>query len=87
MTSKGVPEVLERQSLFNGRLGRGRTPLVIFVPIRVTKPLTLSERNDDKTRVEPGSTGASSFTHSSRPSFKAVKDDCRDLRYHCSSFR
>jgi len=63
-----------------------RTPFVIFVPMRVTKPFTLSERKDDKTSVEPGSTGASSFTHSSKPSFNAAKDDCKDLRYHWSSF-
>lgn len=62
-----------------------RTPFTILVPIRVTKPLTLSERSDERTSVEPGSAGASNFTHSSKPSFKAAKEDCNEFRYHCSS--
>lgn len=62
------------------------TPLTILVPMRVTYPLTLSERNEDNTSVAPGSSGASSLTHSSRPSLRETKEDCSELRYHCSSF-
>lgn len=62
-----------------------RTPFTIFVPIRVTKPFTLSDRSEDRTSVEPGSTGAKRLTHSSRPSFRAAKDDWSEVRYHCSS--
>lgn len=68
------------------KTGWEHTPLTILVPIRVTYPFTLSERSDDSTSVEPGSTGANSFTHSSNPSFRAAKEDCNELRYHCSSF-
>lgn len=31
------------------------TPLMMRVPILVTKPLTLSDRNEDRASVDPGS--------------------------------
>lgn len=40
------------------RIARLHTPFTILVPTRVTKPLTLSERREDRTSVEPGSIGA-----------------------------
>lgn len=52
----------ESRSRWGGRVrcvGRGclnlLTPLMMRVPTLVTKPLTLSERRDERTRVEPGS--------------------------------
>lgn len=61
------------------------TPFIIFVPILVTKPLTLSDRGDDKTKVEPGSLGARSNAHSWRPSFRERRDSCRERSSHSSS--
>lgn len=46
-----------------GRLGV-HTPLTTFVPTRVTNPFTFSDRNEDSTKVEPGSWGASRAAHS-----------------------
>lgn len=61
------------------------TPLTILVPTLVTNPFTLSERNDERTSVEPGSFGASKATHSSSPSFKETNESCRDSSSHWSS--
>lgn len=43
------------------------TPLVMRVPMRVMRPLRLSERTDDSTSVDPFSEGASKAAHSSSP--------------------
>jgi len=40
-------------------MGKQRTPLTIRVPTLVIVPFKLSDRGEDITRVEPGSTGAS----------------------------
>lgn len=50
------------------------TPLTTFVPTLVTKPLTLSDLRDDRTRVDPGSLGARRAMHSSRPSFSDASE-------------
>ena len=69
--------------------GRGRldalTPLMIRVPTLVTKPLTLSDRRDDRTRVEPGSWGARRAVHSSRPLLNEARVSWREVRSHDSS--
>ena len=67
------------------RRRRQHTPLTIRVPILVTKPLTLSDRNDDRARVEPGSVGASKATHSCKPLFRDARDSCSKPRSHSSS--
>jgi len=59
--------------------------LTIFEPTLVTKPLTCSERSDERTRVEPGSLWASSSAHSRRPSLKEAKDSWREFNSHSSS--
>lgn len=61
------------------------TPLTTLVPIRVTKPLTLSDRNDERTRVDPGSCGAKRAAHACRPSFKETSDSWSDCKSHSSS--
>ena len=61
------------------------TPLTSFVPILVTNPLTLSDRSDESTRVEPGSFVANKAAHSSRPSLRAPSECWRDFSSHCSS--
>jgi hypothetical protein len=65
--------------------GKTPTPLTIFVPMRVTNPLTLSDLSEDRTNVEPGSLGASKATHSSRPLFNEVNDSWSELSNHSSS--
>ena len=65
--------------------GKRLTPLTIRVPILVTNPLTLSDRNDDRASVEPGSMGASKATHSCRPLFRDAKLSCSRFRSHSSS--
>ncbi len=45
------------------RLAR-HTPFITLVPTLVTNPLTLSDRGEDRTSVEPGSCGASKAMHS-----------------------
>lgn len=55
------------------------------MPILVTKPFTLSDRRDDSTSVDPGSLGANNSTHSSKPSFNAARDVCRDSKSQSSS--
>ncbi len=64
---------------------RRHTPLTTPVPTLVTKPLTLSDRGEDRTSVEPGSRGASRAMHSSRPSLKEAKVSWRELSSHSSS--
>lgn len=61
------------------------TPLITLVPTRVTKPLRLSDRGDESTRVEPGSFGAKSALHSCRPSLRDARDSCSDDKSHWSS--
>ena len=65
--------------------GKRRTPLVIRFPILVTNPLTLSDRNDDRASVDPGSFGANKATHSCSPLFKDAKFSCSRFRSHSSS--
>lgn len=65
--------------------GKRHTPLIIRVPILVTKPLTLSDRNDDRASVEPGSFGASKATHSCSPFFRDARFSCSRFRSHSSS--
>lgn len=65
--------------------GVAHTPLTIRVPILVTKPLTFSDRSDDRARVEPGSFGASKATHSCSPLFRDVRFSCSRFRSHWSS--
>ena len=55
------------------------------VPILVTKPLILSDLNDDRASVEPGSVGASKATHSCSPLFNDAKFSCSKFRSHSSS--
>ena len=64
---------------------RQHTPLMIRVPILVTKPLTLSERSEDRARVEPGSVGASKATHSCSPLFRDARLSCSKFSSHSSS--
>ena len=54
----------KKPKMMRQKEGGRHTPLMIRVPILVTKPLTFSERNDDRASVEPGSVGASKATHS-----------------------
>lgn len=61
------------------------TPLMMRVPTLVTKPLTLSERRDERTRVEPGSCGARRAMHSPRPLRNDARVSWRELRSHSSS--
>ena len=63
----------------------GHTPFTIRVPTLVTKPLTHSDLNDERTSVEPGSFGASKATHSSRPLFNDARVSWNELRSHSSS--
>jgi hypothetical protein len=64
------------------RTERGRhTPLVMRVPMRVMRPLRLSERTEVSTSVEPFSEGASRAAHSSRPALS----DCSVSRSWTSS--
>lgn len=66
--------------------GKARlTPFTILLPTLVMKPLILSDRKEDKTKVEPGSLGANKATHSSNPSLSEASDSCRDSSSHCSS--
>ena len=62
-----------------------RTHFLKVEPTLVTNPLTLSDRREESTKVEPGSFGASRATHSSRPSFSEANDSCSDSRSHWSS--
>lgn len=65
---------------------RGRlTPLVMRVPTLVTKPLILSDLNEDRASVDPGSVGASNATHSCSPLFRDAKLSCSRFRSHSSS--
>lgn len=61
------------------------TPLMIRVPILVTKPLIFSDLSDDRASVEPGSVGASKATHSCSPLFRDSKLSCSRFRSHFSS--
>ena len=61
------------------------TPLTMRVPTRVMWPFTLSDRAEETARVEPGSIGARSAEHSSRPDFRDSKVSCKDSRSHASS--
>lgn len=72
-------------SIWKGRYMVPLTPLVIRVPTRVMKPLTLSDRSEDNTSVEPGSFGANKSAHSVRPSLNDVRDSCSDFRSHFNS--
>lgn len=88
MTEKAILPKTER--IYCGRQSmkkkRGRyTPLVMRVPILVTKPLILSDLNEDRARVEPGSVGASNATHSCSPLFKDAKLSCSRFKSHSSS--
>ena len=65
--------------------GERHTPLTIRVPILVTNPLTLSDRNDDRASVEPGSLGASKSRHSCRPLLRDAKLSCSRFKSHSSS--
>ena len=65
--------------------GRRHTPLMIRVPILVTKPLTLSDRKDERASVEPGSLGASKATHSCSPLLSDARPSCSRFRSHSSS--
>ena len=65
--------------------GRRHTPFTTRVPILVTKPLTLSDRKEDRARVEPGSCGASKATHSCSPLLSDARLSCSKFRSHSSS--
>ena len=67
------------------RAMKSLTPLTTLVPTLVTNPLTLSDRGDDKTSVEPGSWGARRAMHSSSPSLKEASVSWRELSSHSSS--
>ncbi len=71
--------------LKEGKKGTQHTPLMIRVPILVTNPLTLSDRREDRARVEPGSVGASKATHSCSPLFRDARLSCSKLSSHSSS--
>lgn len=55
------------------------------VPIRVMRPLRLSERTEVKTSVEPCSEGASRAAHSSRPALSDCRVPCSCTNSHWSS--
>ena len=61
------------------------TPFTIRLPTRVTNPLTLSDRAEDTTSVDPGSWGANSAMHSSRPLFSDASVCCSEASNHSSS--
>ena len=63
-----------------------RTPFTILVPTRVTRPLRLSDRNEDRTRMEAFSLlGARRAAHSSRPSLSDLRVSWSCVRSHSSS--
>lgn len=66
-------------------IGLEHTPLTIRVPTRVIKPLRLSERWEETTRVEPCSVGASRDDTSSRPALRSLSVSCKAARSHSSS--
>jgi hypothetical protein len=61
------------------------SPFTMRVPTLVTKPLRLSDRYEDKARVEPFSDGASRAATSSSPAFRDCNVSCRAARSHWSS--
>jgi hypothetical protein len=61
------------------------TPLTMRVPTLVTKPFKLSERWEERARVEPYSVGARREAHSSRPALRDFRVSWRATRSHSSS--
>lgn len=69
----------------NNNKAQLHTPLTILLPTLVTNPFRLSDRGEDTTKVEPGSLGASSATHSLNPSLKEASVSCSELSNQSSS--
>lgn len=61
------------------------SPFTMRAPRRVINPLRFSLRKEERTSVEPGSVGASSAAHSSRPALREVRLSWSAESSHSSS--